>query len=104
MGLDILADFKPSVSGETVAEMAGCYQKSLLLAQAFELGVFESLADGSRSVGQLAEQMGVCTERLALVLNALVSVGLLEKNGDTYTNSTLAQTFLCQSSKFYLIL
>ncbi|RKO66592.1 ABC transporter substrate-binding protein [Desulfofundulus salinus] len=95
-----LTDFKPPVSGEALAEMARCYQKSLLLEQTFKLGIFENLAAG-RSVTQLAEQTGARPERLALVLDALVSVGLLEKNGDTYTNTVMTNTFLCLHSKFY---
>ncbi|MCL6449283.1 MAG: methyltransferase domain-containing protein [Armatimonadetes bacterium] len=96
-----LQDFQPPVSGEALAEMARCYQKSLLLAQTFELGIFERLADGAKSAGQLADEMEVRPERLALLLDALASVWLLEKNGDAYANSVLADTFLCSSSKFY---
>ncbi len=101
MDIAALTDFKPPVSGEALAEMARCYQKSLLLEQTFKLGFFENLAAGFRSVAQLAEQTGARPERLVLLLDALVSVGLLEKNGGTYTNTVLAQTFLCSHSKFY---
>ncbi|MGQ9825887.1 MAG: hypothetical protein ACUVSK_13065, partial [Desulfotomaculales bacterium] len=39
MSIINLQDFQPPVSGEALAEMARCYQKSLLLARTFELGV-----------------------------------------------------------------
>lgn len=97
-----LQDFLPPVPGESLAEMARFYQKSLLLARAFELGIFARLAGGPKGAGQLAMEMEVRPERLVLVLDALTSLGLLEKRGERYSNSVLAATFLCPDSRFYL--
>ncbi|MGO0122415.1 class I SAM-dependent methyltransferase [Desulfothermobacter acidiphilus] len=98
--MSCLDAFLPPVGGEALAEMARGYQRSLVLAQAFELGIFDKLAAGPRRLEELAAEFEVLPERLKLLLDALAALGLLEKEGEAYGNSLLSQTFLCSQSCF----
>ncbi|NPV30315.1 MAG: methyltransferase domain-containing protein [Firmicutes bacterium] len=96
-----LRNFEPPVDGNPLVEMARGYQESLLLYQAFKTRVFDALADGPKNAETVAREIGGVPERVVLVLDALVALGLVEKRGYTYTNSEVAQTFLSSRSKFY---
>lgn len=62
-----------------------------ILLTGHELGLFRQLADGPRSVAELADQTGsrhpAAMDRL---LNAATALGLLVKAGDRFANSPLA--------------
>lgn len=96
-----LLNFVPPVNGGILADMAKGYQESLVLYQGLKAGVFEILADSSRSAEEIAQEMQVVSQRAVLLLDALVSLELLEKKGERYFNSEVAQTFLCSGSEFY---
>ncbi|ONH31043.1 methyltransferase [Pseudofrankia asymbiotica] len=65
-----------------VWEVITGYTRYWLVVAALDLGVFEELAGGPRRLGELADATGVAAGRLAVVLDYLVSVGLLTTTGD----------------------
>jgi SAM-dependent methyltransferase len=64
-----------------VWEVITGYTRYWLVVAALDLGVFEELADGPRGLAELASATGVDAGRLAVVLDFLVTVGLLTAAG-----------------------
>jgi 2-polyprenyl-3-methyl-5-hydroxy-6-metoxy-1,4-benzoquinol methylase len=96
-----LISFQPVVKGDSLAEFARGFQESMLMYQAFKTGIFEVLNGNQKTATDVAQAIDCIPEHTAFLLNALVALGLLEKNDDLYTNSEVAQTFLVSNSKFY---
>ena len=57
------------------------------LFTASEIGVFENLADGPATLDELAVKSGIPRHTLRISADAMVSVGLLEREGELYRNS-----------------
>jgi SAM-dependent methyltransferase len=64
------------------------------LFAATEIGVFDVLARGPASLGELATSTGIPSRTLGIVAAAMVSLGLLEQDGSRYRNSETAEAFL----------
>jgi len=67
-----------------------------------QLDVFTPLKDGPLTAVQLADVLGVNTEKLSRLLYALVTVGLLTVDGDRFANTPEAQQFLVKGKPTYL--
>ncbi len=78
------------------------YRQSRVLIACCELQVFEALAGGPRTVGELAAQTGASPRGLVLLLDAAVALGLLEKRQGAYANSPAAVTCLAGDGLHYL--
>jgi precorrin-6B methylase 2 len=65
-----------------VWEVITGYTRYWLVVAALDLGVFEELAAGPRGIAELAEGTGVAPNRLVVVLDFLVTAGLLIPAGD----------------------
>lgn len=72
----------------------GYYWETKILLTAVKLDVFSVLDRKSRTADEVARKLGADTRALGLLLNALVSIGLLTKEGDDYQNTKVAQTNL----------
>jgi len=68
---------------------------SKLLAVAVELDLFTWLSERPRSLDEIRERFGFAERPCRIFLDALLSLGLLEKKG-IYLNSYLAETFFVQ--------
>jgi SAM-dependent methyltransferase/DNA-binding CsgD family transcriptional regulator len=73
------------------------FQESRILLTAVELDVFTAIGDGA-TAQQSAERLGADPRALTALLNALVSIGLLEKTEGTYRNTPLAAERLVSGS------
>jgi hypothetical protein len=67
-----------------------------------DLGVFSALSDGPAGVDEIADRCGADPERLLHLLGANVAAGTLERAGDGFGLSTLAQAHLLPGSLGYL--
>ncbi len=76
------------------AEMGAAFMNAKLLCVAVELGIFEQLADGPRSLEELAGATGLPRRPLRVVVNGLAAMRVLEKDGERYANGEHAQAFL----------
>jgi SAM-dependent methyltransferase len=85
-----------------VLELMRGYRQAQVLIACAELGVFATLADGGRTAGEVAATLEAGPHSLARLLNAAVSLGLLEQSGGRYTNSALAADCLAREGPFYL--
>lgn len=65
-----------------------------LMRAARELGLLEDLGDGQRTLEDLCQSRFLNAETTALLLNALVALGVVEKYGDDYALSQAAR-LLC---------
>lgn len=67
-----------------------------------QLGVFTVLADGPRTAEEVAAACGTHPRSTAMLLNAAVGQGLLERRDEGYSNSNLADSFLVEGRPAYL--
>jgi len=66
--------------------------KHLFIAS--EIGVFEKLAGAPATADELATKCGIPRRTLRIIVDAMVSLGLLEREGERYRNSTATAAFL----------
>ena len=96
-----MADVAPLTDVRDISKLAYGFMASKALFAALELDVFGRLAGGPRTVDELAAATGIAATRLATLLTACVSVGLLSKSGARYANAPAAQDYLVRTAPRY---
>lgn len=93
---------RQSVTQHPLLELTTGFMSFKTFAAAVELDVFTKLA-GGREVTQseFAQLVGLQERPARLLLPALVSLNLLEKNGDSYRNSAVAEEFLVNDKPYF---
>ena len=86
----------------TLLETSGGYWKTCALHAAVQLDVFTVIEDQQLSAEAVAEKLQADPRALAMLLNALTAMNLLEKSGDCYANTPEARAFLSKSSPGYI--
>ena len=84
----------PVKSVDDLMETAHGYQRSMALFVALRLDLFSALAGGASDARALARRVSAAPRNLAILLNAMVAMGLLVKAGEKYRNTPLAGEFL----------
>src|SRR5262245_2719279 len=84
------ADLDPDL----FASMGAAFMSAKLLCVAVDLGVFERLADGPRTLDELVADTGLPRRSLRVVLHGLAALEVLELRGDRFANGAAAQAFL----------
>ena len=79
----------------------GYYWESKVLLTAVKLDIFGVLAGGGRTAAEVTRRLGADPKATGLLMNALVSIGLLRKEGERYTNAPEAQEYLVKDSPTY---
>ena len=74
------------------------FMPSRVLLTALELDVFTAVADGG-DVEHISGKLNASARGTGILLNALVSLGLLSKSGDRYANTPESARFFVQGSK-----
>src|SRR5690348_4064076 len=91
-----------TVTPERLMQMAWGFAPPLVIEAAVRGGVFDALADGPRSVGQVAAATAGSGRGLRAVMDALVGLGLLAKpNADRYALTPESAAFLVTSAPAY---
>jgi SAM-dependent methyltransferase len=80
----------------------GYYWETKILLTAVKLEVFSCLDKRARTAAEAADKLGADERALGLLLNALVALRVLSKNGEQYSNSTVAQEYLVKHSPQYI--
>ena len=80
----------------------GYYWETKILLTAVSLDVFSALDGKRKTLHDVADRLGVHAQTLGLLLNALVAMRLLEKDGDSYGNSKAAAMHLVRNSSQYV--
>jgi SAM-dependent methyltransferase len=83
-------------------ELSGSYWSTCTLHAGVKLGVFTPLAGEPLSAGVLASRLHCDARGLAMLLNALTAMNLLDKRGESYIATPFAAEFLSKSSPAYL--
>jgi (2Fe-2S) ferredoxin/predicted O-methyltransferase YrrM len=79
-------------------EMIRGFMPSRCILTALELDIFTAVGDGA-NVEQIGTRIQANARAVAMLLNALVSLGLLSKSGDEYRNTPESARFFVQGSK-----
>ncbi len=79
----------------------GYYWESKVLLTAVKLDIFGALAGGERTVADVSKRLQTDPKATTILMNALVSIGLLCKAGERYSNAPEAQEFLVKESPKY---
>jgi SAM-dependent methyltransferase len=82
---------------DAIMRIAMGFMAAKHLFVASEIGVFEKLADAPATVDELAAKTGIPHRTLRIIADAMVSLGLLERERDRYRNSSAASAFLTGS-------
>jgi ubiquinone/menaquinone biosynthesis C-methylase UbiE len=85
-----------------ITELATAYWRSMALLAANRLEVFQHLGRESLIASEIAERCGADLRSLGFLLNALVGLGLLEKESSRYRNGPAASAFLVRGAPAYL--
>ncbi|MBN1344010.1 MAG: methyltransferase domain-containing protein [Phycisphaerae bacterium] len=72
-------------TGEAVLKLARSYQDSQALLASSELGIFEALGPAAKTAEDLSGDLGLDKRGIEVILNALVSAGLLAKEGGAFS-------------------
>jgi SAM-dependent methyltransferase len=83
-----------AVSPEPIMRLASGFMAAKHLFAANELGLFEALADSPATLEGLAARTGLTSRAARISADAMVAVGLLERDGDLYRNGPAAAAFL----------
>ncbi len=75
---------------------------SKALLSAVELGLFSTLAGRPRTAKDLTSELGLHPRGVADFLDALVSLGMLERDGDEYSNTPATDVFLDRNKPSYI--
>ena len=91
-----------SLSPQGILEPAWAFQRSRVLLTAHELNLFTVLGDGSKTSGEVARALRTDERATDRLMNALCSMGLLEKEDWRFSNAPLASRFLVEGRPDYL--
>jgi SAM-dependent methyltransferase len=79
-------------------QIASGFMAAKHLFAASELGLFEALADAPAGIDALAARVGLTRRAARISVDAMVALGLLERDGDFYRNSPVAAAFIAGRS------
>jgi ubiquinone/menaquinone biosynthesis C-methylase UbiE len=89
---------KTTPSPERIMQFAWGYALPLIIESAVTHKVFDSLASGPKTAEQVAKESSASTRGLRMIMNALVSVQLLSRDGQQrYSLTPESETFLLSS-------
>jgi len=83
-------------------EISGSYWRTSTLHAGVKLDVFSAIGSEPASADALAKILSADPRALAMLLNALTAMGLLEKKGQSYSNTPVSAAFLLKQSSRYI--
>jgi SAM-dependent methyltransferase len=90
-----------SPTPERLMQIAWSFAPPLIVEAALQHGVFDRLDQGARSTAELAAETGASLRGLTAILNVLVGLQLLERDGDRYVLTRESAAFLVSSRPSY---
>lgn len=81
---------------------SSAYWRGCTLQAAVRLRIFSGLSKGPMTAEKLAEKVSSNESATIILLDALSAMELLAKKGEQYSNSSIAQQFLVESSPAYM--
>jgi SAM-dependent methyltransferase len=89
------------LSPQGILQLGLGFWASRTLLSAVELGLFTELATGPKSAAQLRARLGLHERSARDFLDALVALRMLERSGDTYSNTPETEQFLDRAKPTY---
>jgi acetylserotonin N-methyltransferase len=83
---------------QTILDLIEAFRRSKVMFTAVRLGVFEELATAPRSSADLSFRLSADRRALARLLDGCIALGLLERDGELYSNTAAATRFLTKNS------
>jgi SAM-dependent methyltransferase len=96
-----LFNFINMMNPNTIREYAASFQKSRILLSGFELDIFTNIDEAGITARQIAHKLQLDEHGCDRLLNALVSLGFITKQNDSFFNTPESQTFLSKKSPEY---
>lgn len=88
-------------SAHRIFASASGYLSSMNLGRALRAGVFRVLAESPRTAADLAARVGMAVRDAMDLLDTLVALGLLQREGSVYSNTPEAAYYLDPNSPAY---
>jgi ubiquinone/menaquinone biosynthesis C-methylase UbiE len=85
-----------------IFEAINSYQNTAALKAAVELGLFNAIAQGASTAEEIAARCQASTRGTRILSDFLTILGLLHKEGQTYSLSPTAAAFLVSGSPVYM--
>ena len=86
----------------TIREFVASFQKSRILLSGFELDIFTNVDESGTTNKQIANNLHLDEHACERLMNALVSLGFLEKQNQLFFNTADSFAFLSKKSSDYL--
>jgi hypothetical protein len=93
---------KSTVTPEKIMQLGLGFWGSKTLLSAIEIGLFTELANGPSNVERLAALLGLHSRSARDFFDALVSLGMLDREGDLYQNTAETDLFLVRGKASYI--
>ncbi len=81
-----------------VLEYIHAFRRSKTMFVATALGIFDELAAGPRTADEIASRMSLNPDAADRLLHACVSLGLLQKQGQVFSNTATAKKYIVSTS------
>jgi (2Fe-2S) ferredoxin len=91
------AKAEAGIPPDDIMQTMRAFQESRVLLTAVELNVFTAVGRGGRTV-EVANKVGTDPRATEMLLNALVAMGMLTKEGDVFRNTPVAARFFTEGS------
>jgi hypothetical protein len=91
-----------TVTPDRIMQLGLGFWGSKTLLSAIELGLFTELARDPQNAGDLAARLGLHPRSARDFFDALVSLGVLEREGETYKNTAETDQFLVRTRPLYI--
>ena len=86
-------------TAEDVSRLAFGFMASKALFAALHVDIFSQLADGPKTAMALASKTGVPVNRITTLMTALTTIGLVDREEESYFNGPGAATFLVRGAQ-----
>ena len=90
------------ISPDKIFEIASGYEKSMILFVAHSYDIFSVISNKPATATEVANEIKTNAQATRLLLNALCGLDLLNKRGDRYSNTPIAQRFLVKRKPSYV--
>ena len=97
-----MADQTSTVRPETINSLRDSVDSALAMLAGMELDVFTPMKDGAMTLEQIADAIEVKPLKLRPLLYAIAVAGLLNLNGDQFSNTPEADLFLVKGAPAYM--
>lgn len=101
MGRGEIAHMPPKLTLQEIMELGQSYTRCKTLLSAVELGVFTELAKQPLKYEALRQRLGLHPRAARDFFDALVAMGLLERDGDVYHNTDVTDLYLDKAKPTY---